>query len=81
VSVPVQEPHLVRSVLLVDNNVDHEETLSMLPQSADCSVFTVYCGPDALHIGAECNPEVAILDLGLPGMSGYELCRLRLFRQ
>ena len=38
-------------------------------------VRTAYTGPTALDVAAECLPDVVLLDIGLPGINGYEVAR------
>jgi signal transduction histidine kinase len=66
---------IARRVLLVDDNVDAVESLAMLLRSAGHEVATAYDAPSALRLIEECKPELAVLDIGLPGMDGYGLAR------
>ncbi|MBV8342942.1 MAG: response regulator, partial [Gammaproteobacteria bacterium] len=63
-------------VLIVDDNDDAAETLRLLMKSL-CSgeVYTASNGPMALEAAAKLKPDVVLLDLGMPGMDGYELAR------
>jgi CheY-like chemotaxis protein len=68
-------------VLIVDDNTDAAETLRLLITTLwGGEVHTAFNGPDALALAAEVRPEVVLLDLGMPGMDGYEVAR-RLRRQ
>jgi signal transduction histidine kinase/ActR/RegA family two-component response regulator len=60
-------------VLVVDDNRDAAETLEDLLALAGCTVALAFSGPQALAIAPEFHPEVVLCDLGLPGMSGYEV--------
>jgi PAS domain S-box-containing protein len=60
-------------VLVVDDNLDAGETISELLQSEGCEVRFAPDGATALAIAAEFVPHMAILDIGLPDMNGYEL--------
>jgi CheY-like chemotaxis protein/two-component sensor histidine kinase len=60
-------------VLVVEDNRDAAETLQDLLKLAGCTVALAYSGPQALAIAPEFHPEVVLCDLGLPGMSGYEV--------
>ncbi|HEY2340292.1 MAG TPA: chemotaxis protein CheB, partial [Steroidobacteraceae bacterium] len=63
-------------VLIVDDNDDAAETLRLLMKSLGSGeVRTASNGPDALVAGAQLRPSVVLLDLGMPGMDGYELAR------
>jgi len=69
---------LFRSVLVVDDNEDGAEFLAMLLDMDGYTVKTAYSGPDALVATDEFCPEIVFLDIGLPGMNGYEVAeRLR----
>jgi signal transduction histidine kinase/methanogenic corrinoid protein MtbC1/CheY-like chemotaxis protein len=62
-------------VLLVDDNVDAAESLAMLLRLRGHEVAVAYDGPAALRAAEARRPEVALLDIGLPSMDGYELAR------
>jgi CheY-like chemotaxis protein len=63
-------------ILVVDDNEDAAETLSMLLTLFGHEVRTAYDGPAALGVAQAWVPEVAFLDIGLPnGMSGYDVAR------
>jgi two-component system CheB/CheR fusion protein len=62
-------------VLVVDDNRDAAETLGMVLQLAGYAVVTAFSGPDALALGARDRPRAAIIDIGMPAMSGYEVAR------
>jgi CheY-like chemotaxis protein len=64
-----------RRVLVVDDRRVQAESLGMLLEAVGHEVRIALDGPGALEISAEFNPEVALVDIGLPGMSGYELAR------
>jgi CheY-like chemotaxis protein/anti-sigma regulatory factor (Ser/Thr protein kinase) len=67
-----------RRVLLVDDNRDAAETLAMVLQSQGHQVAVAYSGQEALEAAAHEHPQVAILDIGMPHMNGFELAqRLR----
>jgi CheY-like chemotaxis protein len=62
-----------RRVLVVDDNADAARTLAALLELDGHDVRTAFSGDDALALLDGFAPELAFLDLGLPGMSGYEL--------
>ena len=74
---PEEEPVAERAlhVLLVDDNVDAAESLGMLLRLWGHEVAVAHDGPTALRAVEAQRPEVALLDIGLPGMDGYELAR------
>ena len=64
-----------RRILVVDDNVDGAETIAMLLTLFGHTVKTVHNGPDALEAAHSFQPGVMFLDIGLPGMSGYEVAQ------
>jgi signal transduction histidine kinase/PAS domain-containing protein len=70
------DPGLARRVLLVDDNIDAVEIMKDVLASRGHIVVTAHDGPTALRAAAEFKPEVAVLDIGLPVMDGYELATL-----
>lgn len=72
---PDADPVPVR-VMLVDDNVDALTTLGWMLRLDGCEVLGVGSGPDALAQAPEFAPEVAVLDIGMPGMDGVTLAGL-----
>jgi CheY-like chemotaxis protein/anti-sigma regulatory factor (Ser/Thr protein kinase) len=67
-----------RNVLVVDDNADAADLLELMLQAAGHRVTTVHDPLEALEVLDTLDPEVAVLDIGLPVMDGYELgSRLR----
>lgn len=67
-----------RRVLVVDDNADAAMTMAEALALFDNDVVVAKDGPSALEIARRFEPDVAVLDLGLPQMNGYELgMRLR----
>ena len=62
-------------VLLVDDNDDARELLHDLLSAHGYQIVSAHNGATALQIAESFRPEVAVLDLGLPEMDGYELAR------
>jgi CheY-like chemotaxis protein/anti-sigma regulatory factor (Ser/Thr protein kinase) len=62
-------------VLVVDDNVDSAEILAKLLRHSGHDVRTAYTGPSALEAAAAHPPDVVLLDIGLPGLNGYEVAR------
>ena len=60
-------------ILLVDDNADALETLSTLLGMFEHEVATAATPQEALQRVQEFHPDLAILDIGLPGMDGYQL--------
>jgi PAS domain S-box-containing protein len=64
-----------RRVLVVDDNRDAAESLGMLLEMENCAVSVAYDGVQALESLDSFKPNIALLDIGMPGMDGYELAR------
>jgi CheY-like chemotaxis protein len=65
-------------ILVVDDNVDAANTLAMLLQASGHRTWVEYDAPRAIERAKQEHPHVLLLDIGLPGMDGYELAqRLR----
>jgi len=64
-----------KRVLIADDNVDACESIAMILRVYGYDVRCVYDGPSVLQTAASYRPDVVILDIGLPGMSGYEVAR------
>jgi PAS domain S-box-containing protein len=62
-----------RRVLVVEDNRDAADTLGAAVRSWGHHVEVVYDGMSAVRIAAEFHPDVALLDIGLPGLNGYEV--------
>jgi PAS domain S-box-containing protein len=62
-----------RRVLIADDNEDSAKSLAMLLRMEGHEVVTVHDGPQALSAFASQKPEFALLDIGMPGLSGYEV--------
>jgi PAS domain S-box-containing protein len=64
-----------RRVLVVDDNVDAAESIAMLLQLWGHDVRLAHNGPEALKAAEQYQPDIIVLDIGLPGISGYEVAR------
>lgn len=64
-----------RRILVVDDSVDAAESMAMLLRLRGHDVIVAHNGQDALQLAEEKPPAVVLLDIGLPGMDGYEVCR------
>jgi CheY-like chemotaxis protein len=69
----LQEPRPGRRVLIADDNKDAAESLAMLLQMGGHEVCVAHDGRAALDLAQSFRPEVALLDLGMPELSGYEV--------
>jgi len=68
-------PNIRRRMLIVDDNEDSARSLAMLQSRRNYETRTAFTGPAAVAAAAEFAPEVVLLDIGLPGMDGFEVAR------
>jgi CheY-like chemotaxis protein len=66
-SIPRKSVH----VLIVDDNEDATETLSILLEMRDCTTARAHSGQEALDAFENKQPDLVLLDLGLPDIDGY----------
>jgi PAS domain S-box-containing protein len=64
-----------RRIIVVDDNHDSADTLAVLLRKLGHEVHTAYHGQRALELGQELRPDLMVVDLGMPGMSGYDVAR------
>ena len=64
-----------RRVLIVDDNEDAANSLAMILELSGHETASVYTAVDALQRAAAFRPDVVLLDIGLPGMDGYEVAQ------
>ena len=64
-----------RRILIVDDNVDAAEMLAVMLHGWGHDTRVVYDGQSALTAAEEFQPEIVLLDLGLPTLDGYETGR------
>ena len=64
-----------RRVLIVDDNRDAADALAMLLRHTGHDALVAYDGQGALTAAETHRPDVILLDIGLPGMSGHDVCR------
>jgi CheY-like chemotaxis protein len=71
-------PPSAKRVLIVDDNLDSGEMLAELIKTWGLTTRHVLDGPSALEAVAQEQPDIVVLDIGLPGMDGFEVAeRLR----
>ncbi|MBN3760044.1 response regulator [Burkholderia sp. Ac-20365] len=68
-------PGLKRRVLVVDDSIDGAESMSILLEMLGHDVRVMYDGTAAIAAASEFRPEVVLLDIGLPGVDGYQVAR------
>jgi two-component system CheB/CheR fusion protein len=64
-----------RRVLVVDDNVDAADSLGLLLRLSGQETRMAYDGPTALLVAEAFRPQLVLLDIGMPGMDGYEVAR------
>jgi len=68
-------PTARRRILVVDDNVDAAESLAMMLTMTGNETLTAHDGLEALDVAAAFRPDVMLLDIGMPKLNGYEVCR------
>jgi CheY-like chemotaxis protein len=66
-------PASLRRVLVVDDNVDAADTLAQLLRIEGFNARKSYNGAEALAIAQDFQPQVAFVDVNMPGMSGFQV--------
>ncbi len=74
-SAAADQPLAPTRILVVDDNRDAAESLGLLLGTAGADIRVAYDGPAALASFAAWRPDVILLDIGMPGMDGYEVAR------
>lgn len=62
-----------RRVLVVDDDLDHVELLNDVLSPLGFVMFSAIDGPSGLALAVDCEPDLAILDISMPGMSGLDV--------
>ena len=77
---PVPSSEKLCDVLVVDDNVDAAQSLAMLLEMLGHEVRMAFDGPSALEAALDQRPDMVLLDIGLPGLNGFEVAQ-RIRRQ
>jgi CheY-like chemotaxis protein len=72
---PASQALRSRLILVVDDNEDAAEMLALVLRKRGFTVVLAFDGEEALAMAAAHHPEVVLLDIGLPGIDGYEVAR------
>jgi signal transduction histidine kinase/CheY-like chemotaxis protein len=64
-----------RRILVIDDNADAAQSLALLLQAMGSEVHTAGDGAAGLRAAEALRPELILLDIGMPGMNGYDACR------
>ena len=78
-ATPEQSPSalspIARKVLVVDDNRDAVESMVAVLALEGHDVTAAYDGEEAIALGNQVRPQVVLMDIGMPGMTGHEACR------
>lgn len=72
-SAPVTTPCIALRVVVADDNRDAAETLAMLLKLDGHEVRVAHDGSGAVDVIASMHPQVAVLDIGMPYLNGYQV--------
>ncbi|MFA5251144.1 MAG: response regulator [Phycisphaerae bacterium] len=72
---PGKEKEKTPVVLVVDDNQQNLELLQAYLEDIDCETVPAHDGPEALEIIADNPPDLILLDVMMPKMSGFEVCK------
>ncbi len=73
-----EPPPAAKRVLVVDDNIDAARSLAMMLRAMGHQAAVAHDGPSAIETSAKFEPNLVLLDIGLPGMDGYAIVqRLR----
>jgi PAS domain S-box-containing protein len=73
--IAAAEPATTHRILIVDDNRDNAESLALLLGITGNETYIAHDGIEAIEAAAEHRPEVLLLDIGLPKLSGHDVCR------
>ena len=62
-------------IFLVEDEVDHQELIKIVLEQNRLSVFSTASGERALPLIKQMKPDVVVLDVVLPGLDGFEICK------
>jgi CheY-like chemotaxis protein len=66
---------VTRRILIADDLRDNADTLAMMLRALGHEVVVAYDGAEALAAAEKFRPEIALLDIAMPAVNGYEVCR------
>jgi CheY-like chemotaxis protein len=72
---PAAVDAIARRVLVVDDSPDAAESLAMLVEFEGHEVYQAHDGAEAVRTAERVRPDIVLMDIGLPVLSGYEACR------
>jgi CheY-like chemotaxis protein len=65
--------HVEKRVLIADDHQDGAEMMRLLLAQGGHDVCVAHCGADAIELAKREKPQIALLDIGMPDMNGYEV--------
>jgi two-component system CheB/CheR fusion protein len=71
----IELPHVASRVVIIDDNEDAAQSTAMLVEELGGLARTANDGASGLAVVQEFAPDIVLLDIGMPGMDGYEACR------
>jgi len=71
----VTENDKIPMILIVDDNIQNLELLQAYLEDLDCETIAATDGPEALEVVSERQPDLLLLDIMMPKMSGFEVCK------
>ena len=66
----------MKKVLIVDDEQDIVESLKFVLEASGFTCFCAYNGEEGLHMAKEVSPDLIILDVMMPKINGFKICRL-----
>ena len=69
----------MKKILIVDDEKDIVETLSFMLKAKGFECICAYDGEEGLNLAKNINPDLVILDVMMPKINGYKICRLLKF--
>jgi CheY-like chemotaxis protein len=66
-------PAVPKRILVADDNRDAAETMGMLLKLSGHEVYLAHSGREALELAEREQPDIAVLDIGMPDLNGYEV--------
>lgn len=62
-------------IVIADDNLQNVELLEAYLSDVDCEIRTAYDGEETLRVVKECAPDLLLLDVMMPRLSGFEVCK------
>jgi two-component system, OmpR family, response regulator len=80
--LPIGEDAVLTKVLVVDDDIEMTDLLKIILEPNTFEVVAANSGPEAVELARKLNPDVMVVDLHMPGMDGWQVCKeVRTFSQ